>query len=139
MGTASDGSEETRTGLSPLDRLSAAPSGTGPVGTTGCQQVQSPMALAEKGRALPVLEGMVHAEPEGYRRELSEESREQGEGTSSQVSESRNQQEPMGTASDGSEETRTGLSPLDQLPASRCAIGDSPQWRLPKKDRPCRC
>ena len=44
MGTASDGSEETRTGLSPEDRLPAAPSGTGPVGTGGCQQVQSPMA-----------------------------------------------------------------------------------------------
>ncbi len=64
MGTASDGSEETRTGLSPLAQLPIAPSGTGPVGTTGCQQVQSPMALTEKGRALPVQSPTALAEDE---------------------------------------------------------------------------
>ena len=37
MGTASDGSEETRTGLSPLDRLPASPLGTSPVGSDRCQ------------------------------------------------------------------------------------------------------
>ena len=104
MGTATDWAEETRTGPSLEDQLPAAPSGTAPVGTRRCQQVQSPMALAEKGRALPVLEGMVRTEPEGCRSELS--------------AESINQQEPMRTASDVSEETRTGLSPLDQLPAA---------------------
>ena len=109
MGTASDGAEETRTGLSPMDQLPVAPSGTVPFVTTECQQGQSPMALVEKGRALPVLEGMVRAEPEGCRSELS--------------AESRNQQEPMGTASDGSEETRTGLSPLDQLPVTPSGTG----------------
>ena len=82
MGTVPDGCEVSRKGLSPLDQLPIAPLGTGPVGASGHQQVQSPMAkypvdsfqelpvtgcrlpvdssqspmsLAEKGRALPIL------------------------------------------------------------------------------------
>ena len=44
MGTVSDGCEVSRKGLSPLDQFPAAPLGTGPVGASGHQQVQSPMA-----------------------------------------------------------------------------------------------
>ena len=45
MGTVPAGIDRCRRGLSPLDQLPIAPLGTGPVGTGGFQQVQSPMAL----------------------------------------------------------------------------------------------
>ena len=129
MGTVPDGCEVSRRGLSPLDQPPVTLLGTGPVGTNGLQQVQSPMALAEKGRALPVF------------RVQESESNIQDPVVSTQKQPAAGTQlpEPMGTVTDGCEVGRRGLSPLDQHPITPlgtgpvgsvpyCAIGYRPQW-----------